>query len=218
VKHDFIQFGEISYYHYSFDIFRSNIYLYRVDLRSVLSHNMSSKGSLRRTRAVYDRNATIWHSRDEQFFHDRKIQPLLQRGPHCVSTVLAMLTGNKPEDFQGQMNTQNPRTWSQVLQPYGMKLAYCPMDVRKLKFYMDELIAMDDLFTLSYYTCADSKDILGDPDSTGWITGSHILILHRDQILDPQTGTATSAREHYCNECHTKRIFRVVPSDYACGL
>ena len=116
------------------------------------------------------------------------------------------------------MDTQNPSTWSKVLQPHGMKLAYCPMDVRKLKFYMDELIAMDDLFTLSFYTPVDPNDILHDPDSTGWITGSHILILHRDQILDPQTGTITSAREHYCNECHTKRIFRVVPCDHACGL
>ena len=179
---------------------------------------MSSSDSRRRTSAVYDRNATLWHNKDEYFFRDRTIQPMLQQGPHCVSTVLAMLTGKAPEDFQGRMNTQNPGSWSKVLQPYGMKLAYCPTDVRKLKFYMDELIAMDDLFTLSYYTSVDAKDILGDPDSTGWVTGSHIIILHRDKIFDPQTGTVTSAREDYCNGCHTKRIFRVVPDNYACGL
>jgi len=135
-----------------------------------------------------------------------------------VSTTLAMLTGKTPEDFQGKMNTQDPYSWSQVLQPYGIKLAYCPSDIRKLKFYMNELVAMDDLFTLSYYTSTDGEDILGDPDSKGWITGSHIVILHRDQIFDPATGTMTPAFEHYCNDYHTKRIFRTVPSDHPRGL
>jgi hypothetical protein len=179
---------------------------------------MSSDLLLRGARAVYDRNTTLWHNKDECFFRDRDIRPILQTGPHCVSTTLAVLTGKAPEDFQGKMNTQDPSSWSQVLQPYGMKLSYCPMDVRKLKFYMDELIAMDDLFTLSYYTSLDPKDILGDPNSTGWVTGSHIVILHRDKILDPATGTATPALEHYCNDYHTKRIFRVVPHDHVRGL
>ncbi|CAF1333805.1 unnamed protein product [Rotaria sordida] len=144
--------------------------------------------------------------------------PTRQTGPHCVSTVLAMLTGKKPEDFQGKMNTQDPCSWSRVLQPYGMKLAYCPMDVRKLKFYMDKLIAFDDLFTLSYYTTLDPKEILADPDNAGWITGSHIVILHRNQIIDPVLGRTTPALEHECNDYHTKRIFRVVPCDYVRGF
>ncbi|CAF1225866.1 unnamed protein product [Rotaria sordida] len=146
------------------------------------------------------------------------VSPTRQTGPHCVSTVLAMLTGKKPEDFQGKMNTQDPCSWSRVLQPYGMKLAYCPMDVRKLKFYMDKLIAFDDLFTLSYYTTLDPKEILADPDNAGWITGSHIVILHRNQIIDPVLGRTTPALEHECNDYHTKRIFRVVPCDYVRGL
>ena len=171
-----------------------------------------------RTQAIYDQNATLWQNKNEYFFRNHEIQPIAQRGPHCVSTVLAMLTGKTPEEFQGKMNTQDPSSWSQVLQPYGMKLAYCPMDARKLKFYMNELVAMDDLFTLSYYTSLDPTDILGDPDSKGWVTGSHIVILHRKEILDPATGTATSALEHYCNHYHTKRIFRVVPSDHIRGL
>ncbi|CAF1560781.1 unnamed protein product, partial [Adineta ricciae] len=129
--------------------------------------------------AVYDHNTTLWSDKNEHFFHDYRIQPIAQRGPHCVSTVLAMLTGKTPEEFQGKMNTQDPFSWSQALQLYGMRLSYCPMDVRKLKFYMKELIALDDLFTLSYYTTLNSKQILGDPDDNGWITGSHIVILHR---------------------------------------
>lgn len=170
------------------------------------------------SRTIYDRNSTLWSNVEENFFRDLQIEPIQQRGPHCVSTVLAMLTRQKPEDFQGKMNTQDPSSWSQVLQPYGMKLAYCPMDVRKLKFYMNELIAFDDLFTLSYYTTLDPSVILGDPDSKGWITGSHIIILHRDKIFDPALGTVTPALEHYCNNYHTKRIFRVVPADHVRGL
>ncbi|CAF3392692.1 unnamed protein product [Rotaria socialis] len=168
--------------------------------------------------AFYDRNGKLWPNVDENFFRDREIKPIRQSGPHCVSTVLAMLTEQTPETFQGQMNTQDPSSWSAVLQPYGMKLAYCPMDVRKLKFYMDELIAIDDLFTLSYYTSNDPSIILGDPNPTGWITGSHIVILHRDKIIDPASGTVTPALEDVCNKYHTKRIFRVVPSDHARGL
>ncbi|CAF3984020.1 unnamed protein product [Rotaria sp. Silwood2] len=177
-----------------------------------------SSGPLPQPRAVYDRNTTLWSNMDECFFRNCEIQPILQTGPHCVSTVLAMLTGKKPIDFQGKMNTQDPWSWSQVLHPYGMKLAYCPVDVRKLKFYMNELIAINDLFTLSYYTTLDSNEILGDPDSGGWVTGSHIVILHRNMILDPIFGTTTPALEHHCNEYHTKRIFRVVPSDHVRGL
>lgn len=179
---------------------------------------MSSDALISGVRAVYDKNATLWRNKNEWFFRDRDIRPIHQRGPHCVSTALAMLTGKTPEEFQGKMNTQDPSSWSEVLQPYGMKLAYCPMDARKLKFYMDELVAMDDLFTISFYTSQDPKDILGDPDSNGWVTGSHVVILHRDKILDPATGTAIPALEHYCNHCHTKRIFRVVPNDYIRGL
>jgi hypothetical protein len=179
---------------------------------------MSSDSQLPGARVVYDQNATLWENKDECFFRHHDIRPIRQTGPHCVSTTLAMLTGKTPENFQGKMNTQDPSSWSKVLQPYGMKLAYCPMDARKLKFYMDELVAMDDLFTLSYYTSLDSEDILGDPDSKGWVTGSHIVILHRDKILDPATGTAIPAREHYCNNYHTKRIFRIVSSDHIRGL
>ncbi|CAF5168391.1 unnamed protein product, partial [Rotaria magnacalcarata] len=36
----------------------------------------------------------------------------------------------QPEDFQGNLNTQDPVSWSAALKPYGMKLAYCPHDAR----------------------------------------------------------------------------------------
>ena len=139
---------------------------------------------------AYDFTATLWENNDENFFRDRIFHPIQQYGPRCVATTLAMLTGKNPEDFQGKINTQNPCSWSQALNSDGMKFAYCPTDVRKLKFYMNELVALDDLFTISYYTSTCS----------------------------PATGTKTPASEHHCNEYHTKRIFRIVPVNHLRGL
>jgi hypothetical protein len=99
-----------------------------------------------------------------------------------------MLTGTGPESFEGEINTQNPVTWSDALMPFGMKLAYCPSDIRKLKFYLNELVELDDLFLLCYYTDHESLDFLDDPDQNGWIGHSHVVILYQNLILDPQTG------------------------------
>lgn len=165
-----------------------------------------------------DLRCKLWEGATENFFRDRLIQPIQQGAQACVPTVLAMLTGTKPEKFlsaagaEAEFNTQNPVTWSDALGTYGMRLAYCPADVRKLEHYLGELIALDDLFTLSYYTTDNSNKILGDPNEHGWVTGSHVVILHRDKIIDPQTGTTVNALEHGCKDKHTKRIFRVVPA------
>jgi len=166
----------------------------------------------------YDMSCQLWPNRDESFFQELKLQPVKQTGPHCVSTSLAILTRSTPEQFQGIVNTQDPVSWSNSLKEWGMKLAYCPTDVRKLQYYIPELIELDDLFTLSYYTTLDENTILGDPYHNGWICGSHIVVMHRDKILDPLRGTVTSASVHSCNEHHTKRVFRVVPVDYYRGL
>jgi hypothetical protein len=83
---------------------------------------------------------------------------------------------------------------------------------------MDELVRIDDLFTLSYYSSLDPKEILGEPNDRGWVTGSHIVILHRRAVLDPALGLSTDAFAHPCNDHHTKRVFRVVPADHARGL
>jgi len=166
----------------------------------------------------YDAASRLWPHANESFFRDRTFTVIRQRGPHCVSTVLGILTGTLPEEFQGKINTQDPVSWSEALQQWGMKLAYCPTDARKLKHYMKELVALDDLFTLSYYTSPDPNAILGEPNSDGWVTGSHIIILNRSKILDPQSGTETEAFDHRCNDYHTKRIFRVVPANHLRGL
>lgn len=160
-------------------------------------------------------SAKLWYGEEEHFFTDRNITVRKQKGPACVSNVLAMLTGESPETFQGgTVNTQAPQSWSDALRQHGMKLAYCNSGSRRLCHFMEELVAYDDLFTVSYYT----GDHLNEPDETGWVCGSHIVILHRGLIYDSASGTVTPAREHHGNECYTKRVFRVVPHDYARGI
>ena len=135
-----------------------------------------------------------------------------------MSTVLAMLTNVEPEEIRPQINTQDPVSWSAFLGDHGMKLAFCPTDCRRLKHYLEELLALDDLFTLSYYSPTQAEDICGDPNDRGWVCGSHIVLLHRDQILDPAAGSRCGALEHYGMEQFTKRIFRVVPVTHSRGL
>jgi len=128
-----------------------------------------------------------------------------------------MLTAQTPATFQGKMNTQDRVSWSTALSEFGMKLAYCPTDVRKLRFYLPELLRLDDLFTLSYYSPCD-ESILDDPNDEGWVCGSHIVILHRSQVIDPASGRSVEVNAHHCGDHFTKRIFRVVPVDCPRGL
>ena len=160
----------------------------------------------------YDMNSHLWPNLEDIFFRNQELRALSQIGPHCVSTSLAILTGANPEDFQGIVNTQDPISWSEKIKEWDMQLAYCPTDARKLRFYIPELLELDDLFTLSYYL--DEDAILEDPDDDGWICGSHIVVMHRDKIIDPEGGLVIRAEEHPCNNYHTKRIFRVVPTGY----
>lgn len=166
----------------------------------------------------YDRTSKLWTDASESFFRDLDISPLRQSGPHCVSTVLAILSRSAPKDFQGRINTQDPVSWSEALYPFGMKLAYCPTDVRKVKFYLPELLELDDLFTVSYFTPTNAQQILADPGPDGWVCGSHIVVLHRGSVLDPASGRRLPARECPGLELHTKRIFRVVPAGYRRGM
>lgn len=168
----------------------------------------------------YNKHCSLWPNAEDQagYFRSRSFEPIPQNGPHCVATTLAILSGRKPEDFHDRVNTQDPRSWSDALRADGMKLAYCPTDVRRLLNYQEELLALDDLFTLSYYTSTSASVLLRDPDATGWLCGSHIVVMHRGLILDPATGEAHRADEHHAWQYHTKRIFRVVPSDHPFGL
>jgi len=170
---------------------------------------------------AFQMNCSLWSGNDLSFFRDKAILPTKQIGPHCTSTVLSILTGPEgetPEYFQERINTQNPISWSLELIPFGMKLAYCPTDIRKVKHYVNELISISDLFTISYYKPKRNLQFLEDPDEKGWVCGSHIVICHKNMIIDPATGHSQKAIDHCCIEFHTKRIFRVVPATHSRGL
>jgi len=157
---------------------------------------------------VPDPSCDLWNPDDGRFFPDLEITPLMQGVGACVPTTLAMLTGAHPSAFMvPEMNTQDPRTWSDLLAPYGMGLAYVPCDVRRLEHYLDELVALDDAFLLSY--CLHPLDC--EPDERGKLGPSHVVLLYRDMIYDARLGTSCQAEEHSCRLRHTKRIFRVVP-------
>lgn len=166
----------------------------------------------------HDHHSKFWSGDTGLFFRDRSLTPRRQVGPHCVSTVLSMLTGEEPETIRPEVNTQDPVSWSDYLRRHGMKLAFCPTDCRRLRYYLDDLLELDDLFTLSYYSPTDPAAICGDPNDSGWVCGSHIVLLHRDQILDPATGIRGPAQEHHGMNRFTKRIFRVVPANHPRGL
>ena len=166
---------------------------------------------------LFNKKSKIWPNMTEHFFRDQEIRPVKQEGSQCVAASLSVITGESLRYFQEKINTQDPISWSDTLHLWKMKLAYCPVDIRKLRFYMDELVALDDLFLLSYYNPI-GVEILRDPNEKGWICGSHIVVLHRDKIIDSRKGDIKLANQHKCNNHYTKRIFRVVPNDYIRGL
>ena len=153
------------------------------------------------------------------FFHEVDIEHERQIGPSCVATTLSMVanaTGAEttPEDFKAVTNSQAPHTWSAALKPYGLQLAYCNSDLRRLAYFIDELVELDDLFLLSFY----SNDPPSDPQPSGKLCTAHIITLHRDTIYDtaksPSSGGVCEASAYSRLERQTKRIFRVVPVDH----
>lgn len=162
-----------------------------------------------------DISASLWPNMTDCFFRDRSLSPRQQEGLTCVATCLAILSGANPGDFDGKINTQDPVTWSDALSPFGMKLAYLPTDVRKLRFYIEELVGYDDLFTLGFYIPREPAALLQDPQGDGWLCGSHLVVLHRDRIVEE---TSVRAVDYSGLECHTKRVFRVVPVGHRRGL
>lgn len=149
------------------------------------------------------------------FFDHLELDHIKQIGPTCVPTTLAMLARStgadvKPEDFMSIINSQSPHSWSKALEQYGMQLAYCNNDLRRLEYYIDELVQHDDLFLLCFY----SQDPPFDPDINGKLCTAHIVTLHKDVIIDTaKTGSQGKIVANYYPRLarQTKRIFRVVP-------
>lgn len=153
--------------------------------------------------------APLWNrpiSRRESFRWS--VAPIIlqrQVGPTCVATCLAMLTDQDPECFC-DVNIEDPVAWSKALEYYSLKLAYCPTDFRAVRCYAPELIEHDDVFLLGYY--CDWPEL----------SPSHLVIWDGRTIVDPSTGRCEDADFHSCMTMPTKRIFRVVTTEYAGGL
>lgn len=177
--------------------------------------------SFRTPEPSYDLQSTLWtpgQQSHQQYFHHLNLIHRLQIGGTCVSTGLSLLTGDEPMTIRNQINTQDPTSWSSYLQRYGYKLAYCNSDFRKLKHYVNDLLALDDLFTISTYSPSRPQEIGSDPDAQGWICSSHFVILHRSMVYDTTLKTPVRL-DDYCDlDRYVKRLFRVVPADHPRGL
>ena len=133
-------------------------------------------------------SAPLWDFDDEEngpFFEDLELQHILQSGPTCVPTTLAMIARSTgadvgPNYFKLRINSQSPHSWSEALEPFGFQLAYCNHDLRRLDYYIDELVEYDDLFFLCFY----SENPPYDPDSKNKLCMSHIVTLYKDKIID----------------------------------
>ena len=166
-------------------------------------------------------NAPLWDppNADEPqgpFFPEMAIEHTKQIGPSCVATTLAMIartTGADVEadDFKTITNSQSPHSWSNALKPYGMQLAYCNHDARRIEHYIDELVELNDLFFLCFY----SVNPPSDPDANGKLCTAHIVTMHNGTIYDTAkhsgSGGVVLANDYTRLERQTKRIFRVVP-------
>lgn len=169
--------------------------------------------------AAFDHASSLWPSESgERFFPELSIRHRTQMGGSCVSTGLSLLTGQAPADVRQQINTQDPVSWSQYLQGHGMKLAYCPSDLRRLRHYKAQLLALDDLFTLSTYSSQDPEVIGADPSESGWVCGSHFVVLHRHTVYDTRYSEPIALNDYGNLNRYVKRLFRVVPAAHGRGL
>jgi len=168
-------------------------------------------------------SAPLWHlsrgQQDETFFQDLKLEHLKQIGPSCVATTLCMVaraTGADvtPEYFKARTNSQSPYSWSEALKPFGMQLAYCNHDQRRIEYIIEELKGINDLFFVSFY----SIDPPSDPDENGKLCTAHIVTMSGSTIYDtaknPNKGGVSDASDYSRLERQAKRIFRVVPLDH----
>lgn len=167
----------------------------------------------------FDFASSLWPSQDATpYFQERQLQHRMQKGGSCVSTGLSLLTGEAPTAIRQQINTQDPVSWSCYLEGHGLKLAYCPTDFRRLRHYVDDLLALDDLFTFSTYSPELPREIGAEPDEEGWICSSHFVVLHRDTVYDTRFPEPIALVDYEDLQRYVKRIFRVVPSAQVRGL
>lgn len=169
--------------------------------------------------SAFDYHARCWSPPEASpLFPNLSIQHRTQIGGTCVSTGLSLLTEEKPEEIRKKVNTQDPVSWSRYLGGYQMKLAYCSYDFRRLRHYVDELLAHNDLFTISTYTPTKQDKIGCNPDEHGWVCASHFVVLYRDTVYDTRIDHPVALRDYRDLNRYVKRLFRVVPINHVRGL
>ena len=162
----------------------------------------------------------IWKGDDETYFNELTIQHKKQSGPSCVATTLSMIVESlgytaDVDYFKEVTNSQSPQTWSESLKPFGLQLAYCNTDVRRLRYYLEELASLKDLFLVSFYSIDPPFDI----DKNGKLCTAHIVTMHKDTIYDTAKNAEYGGVSRFQNYPRlnrpVKRIFRVVPLGHA---
>jgi hypothetical protein len=89
-----------------------------------------------------------------------------------------------------------------------------------LVYYFEVIVV---LITENRNSASHPGEITKHPNATGRVIGSHIILLFRSMIYD-STETGPKPIEEYSwggkplGAWFTKRIFRVVPSDYPRGI
>lgn len=163
----------------------------------------------------FDAFGTLWPDHNpEGFARHLTLTHQRQIGGTCVPTGLAVISGEPVATIRRQVNTQSPSNWSDYLAQHGWRLAYCNTDFRRLKHYLPELIAHDDVFVLCTYSSTDPYEIGQEPDEEGWVCGSHFFLLQGDTIYDTRYSQPMPVALYVDRERYVKRIFRLVPSDY----
>jgi hypothetical protein len=91
----------------------------------------------------------LWPDTTERFFASLHLHSAPIPGTFSIASIIASLTGGDLEQIMDRVEANDPLSWSLVLQEYGMKLAYCPTDVRRMIHYLEELVALNDIFILT---------------------------------------------------------------------
>lgn len=158
---------------------------------------------------MFEPRATTRLSNSECLFTNPGMNIIMQKQERgaCVPTCLAAIAGVQPSQFY-DVDSQDPRTWSSALLPYGVRLEYCPNDSRAVRHYHDEL--SKGLWLVGYYL---DYPVPLNPDEHGWLCGSHLVVVHAGCVYDPSSDYLCSLGAHISSGRPTKRIFRVVPID-----
>jgi len=149
----------------------------------------------------------------EIFFHNKNFVPAQHDSCSAAAAALATICCCNVWDMENRIVPSNPRTWLLALQDFGLNLEYWTTWLCEMRWFMSDLLMVDDLFLLCYYTTVSPDEVMAF-ESQGMTTECfHIVILHRCAIIDPVLGECESAFLHPCNGMLARWIFRVVPAE-----